>query len=448
MVRGTGQIPDPVAGESRPHRDPADRLLHRDRRPGIRRLRAHRTGQPRHAAGRPAARRTQRMVDRACGAARPRTGRGGDLPPPRTRGSGDHRRRSHVRRTRRHLRERKSPVARCPHGSLPRPCGHLHRFPRCRGRDLAGLAFHPQFRLRTQIRPRRRDRRPGRTAPAASKDRGRRSPHRGGYDRAQCDPASHCGTCEDRRSSRRRTKHRRVHRIGHAGPRGGIGSIRRRRGGCGLMNLITSVASGGTASLSLLALQNGTAGGDSGNDATWLAIGLGLGFLALMLFAVEIFIPTAGMVGILCGICAIASIVAFFQHSSSAGGFAILVYLVATPFLLVYGVKLWSHSPIGRRLILGGTDTVDGRGLDDQEVEDRVEAMAASSRRNDDAMIGRMATTATPLRPVGIIRFEGRRLDALSEAGIIEEGVEVEIVAVVDNQIKVRVPGPSDHATD
>lgn len=214
------------------------------------------------------------------------------------------------------------------------------------------------------------------------------------------------------------------------------------------MNLITSVASGGTASLSLLALQNGTAGGDSGNDATWLAIGLGLGFLALMLFAVEIFIPTAGMVGILCGICAIASIVAFFQHSSSAGGFAILVYLVATPFLLVYGVKLWSHSPIGRRLILGGTDTVDGRGLDDQEVEDRVEAMAASSRRNDDAMIGRMATTATPLRPVGIIRFEGRRLDALSEAGIIEEGVEVEIVAVVDNQIKVRVPGPSDHATD
>jgi membrane-bound ClpP family serine protease len=59
-----------------------------------------------------------------------------------------------------------------------------------------------------------------------------------------------------------------------------------------------------------------------------------------------------------------------------------------------------------------------------------------------------MATTATPLRPVGIIRYEGRRLDALSEAGIIEEGVEVEIVAVVDNQIKVRVPGPSDHATD
>ena len=214
------------------------------------------------------------------------------------------------------------------------------------------------------------------------------------------------------------------------------------------MNLVPLGPSGATASLSLLAVQTGTAAADSENSATWLAIGLGLGFLALLLFAVEIFIPTAGMIGILCGLCAIASIVSFFQYSSSAGGFAILVYLVATPFLLVYGVKLWSHSPIGRRLILGGTDTVDGRGLDEQEVEDRVETMAATSRKAADAMIGRMATTATPLRPVGFIRYEGRRLDALAEAGIIEEGIEVEIVAVVDNQIKVRRPPTSTTTAD
>ena len=149
------------------------------------------------------------------------------------------------------------------------------------------------------------------------------------------------------------------------------------------MNLISLGGPGIVASLlslSSLALQTATAAPESENNATWLAIGLGLGLLALVLFGVEIFIPTAGMVGILCAICAIASIVAFFQYSASAGSFAILVYLIATPFLLVYGVKLWSHTPIGRRLILGGTDTVDGSGLDEQEVEDRVESQAASAR--------------------------------------------------------------------
>ena len=207
------------------------------------------------------------------------------------------------------------------------------------------------------------------------------------------------------------------------------------------MNLIPLGGPGIIASLvslSSLAIQTGTSAPDSENNATWLAIGLGLGLLALVLFGVEIFIPTAGMIGILCAICAIASIVAFFQYSASAGGFAILVYLIATPFLIVYGVKLWSHTPIGRRLILGGTDTVDGRGLDEQEVEARVESQAASSKAAEEAMIGRMATTSTPLRPVGIIRYEGRRLEALAEAGVIEEGVEVEIISVVDNQIKVR----------
>ena len=100
--------------------------------------------------------------------------------------------------------------------------------------------------------------------------------------------------------------------------------------------------------------QTGVAGGSESGDPFWLSVGFGLGVLALILFAVEIFIPTAGMVGILCGISAVGSIIAFFQYSGSAGGLAILTYLIATPFLLVYGVKLWSQSPIGRRLILGG----------------------------------------------------------------------------------------------
>jgi membrane-bound serine protease (ClpP class) len=184
--------------------------------------------------------------------------------------------------------------------------------------------------------------------------------------------------------------------------------------------------------------QTGVTGGSESGDPFWLSVGFGLGVLALILFAVEIFIPTAGMVGILCGISAVGSIIAFFQYSGSAGGLAILAYLIATPFLLVYGVKLWSQSPIGRRLILGGTDAVDAEGRDEEGVEAELAADRREAVAREESMIGRVATTLTPLRPIGVIRIDDHRRDALAESGVIEEGVEVEIVEIVDDQIKVR----------
>ncbi len=173
-------------------------------------------------------------------------------------------------------------------------------------------------------------------------------------------------------------------------------------------------------------------------DASWIGIGLGLLLLALVLFAVELFIPSGGMLGILCGLAAIASVTSFFFYSPAAGGFALIVYLIATPFLLVYGVKLWSRTPIGRRLILGGTEELDGRGLDEDEIDQELDSRRRLSHESDTSLIGRIAQTATPLRPVGVIRLDGRRMDALAESGVIDVDTEVEVIAVLDNQIKVR----------
>ena len=155
-------------------------------------------------------------------------------------------------------------------------------------------------------------------------------------------------------------------------------------------------------------------------DASWIGIGLGLLLLALVLFAVELFIPSGGMLGILCGLAAIASVISFFLYSPAAGGFALLVYLIATPFLLIYGVKLWSRTPIGRRLILGGTEDLDGRGLDEDEIDQEIETRRRTTHETDASLVGRIARTVTPLRPVGVIRLDGRRLDALAESGVID----------------------------
>jgi membrane-bound serine protease (ClpP class) len=44
----------------------------------------------------------------------------------------------------------------------------------------------------------------------------------------------------------------------------------------------------------------------------------------------------------------------------------------------------------------------------------------------------------TALRPVGTIKIEGRRVDAMAESGVIESGTNIVVVDVYDNQIKVR----------
>ncbi len=182
-----------------------------------------------------------------------------------------------------------------------------------------------------------------------------------------------------------------------------------------------------------------TAGDAATADPVWLALGFGLGLLALLFFALEIFIPSGGMIGILCGLAAVASVFAFFRYDTAAGALSLVTYLVATPFLLIYGVKLWSHSSIGRRLILGGTDSVDGKGLTEEQISDELTQNATEERARAAALIGQRGRVLTPLRPVGVIEISETRHDALAETGAIDEGATIEVIEVLDNQIKVRL---------
>ncbi len=174
------------------------------------------------------------------------------------------------------------------------------------------------------------------------------------------------------------------------------------------------------------------------NDDSWLAIALGLTALALVFFALEIFLPSGGVLATICGACVFGSICSFFLYDSSAGGFSLIAYLIAAPFAVVYGIKLWARTSIGRNLILGSTESVKTTGMDEQEAA--IESAKLRQIRFDElqVMVGRKGTVITTLRPVGIVKIEGHRIDALAESGVIDEGVEIEVVEAYDNQLKVR----------
>jgi len=179
-------------------------------------------------------------------------------------------------------------------------------------------------------------------------------------------------------------------------------------------------------------------------DSTWLAIGLGLAALAIVFFALELFIPSGGVLAIICAAAVFGSIASLFIYDTSAGGFALVAYLVAAPFAVVYGVKLWARTPIGRNLILGSTESARTSEMDEETAA--LEAARMRMERMDalKAMVGRKGEVITTLRPVGMVLIDGIRVDALAESGVIEEGELVEVVDAYDNQLKVRTANDTD----
>lgn len=192
--------------------------------------------------------------------------------------------------------------------------------------------------------------------------------------------------------------------------------------------------------MTTLLLQTGTATTTStSGDSTWLAIGLGLAALAIVFFALELFIPSGGVLAIVCAAAVFGSIASLFAYNTSAGLFALFAYLVVTPFAVIYGIKLWAKTPIGRNLILGSTESARTNEMDEESA-----AMEAVRIRDENlqtlrAMIGRKGEVITTLRPVGVVLIDGERVDALAESGVIEEGEMIEVVAAYDNQLKVRI---------
>lgn len=174
---------------------------------------------------------------------------------------------------------------------------------------------------------------------------------------------------------------------------------------------------------------------DTTNNQAYFWWGIALTVIALVLFFVEFAIPSGGLLALLCGTAAVGSIVAFFMYSSSAGAAALGCYVVGTPILLVFVFKLWLNSPLSNRMVLGGNKDLAEPGEESYHDSIKVRGERLSQLQG---LIGAKGKTITSLRPVGVVKIEGQRIDAMAESGVIESAVEVVVTDIYDNQVKVR----------
>ena len=158
-------------------------------------------------------------------------------------------------------------------------------------------------------------------------------------------------------------------------------------------------------------------------------------FFALVLLMVgfclivaEIFLPSGGLILIMCVIAFIASLwcatKAWYGTSPVTFGIYLASVVLLIPTVIVGTFKIFPKTPLGKQLI--GAPTTE-------EVTPYLEEQAHLT-----SLIGRIGKTITPLIPGGMVDVDGERLHAYSEGVLIDPGVDVEIMDVRGTRVKVR----------
>ncbi len=145
---------------------------------------------------------------------------------------------------------------------------------------------------------------------------------------------------------------------------------------------------------------------------------------ACALIFIEVFIPSGGLIAVSAAASACAGIVMLFIYDPMWGVIGLLATMILGPMAIAFAFRMFPHTPIGRRMILGS------RPSDPAEAVTHLDSMQA--------LIGAEGDAITDLRPVGVVRIDGERHDALAEGPMIEAGSRVRVVVVEANQIKVR----------
>ena len=156
----------------------------------------------------------------------------------------------------------------------------------------------------------------------------------------------------------------------------------------------------------------------------WLAIGLAAaGILALIL---EVFVPSAGIIGIAGLGSIIASVVIAYQRlGNMIGSIYLAVVLVMVPVFIVLYFRFFPRSPVGRWLI-----------SQDRQAPEKGYSSFTPEKYID--LIGKEGTTLTILRPVGMVRIDGRKYSAVTGGEFIEKDKTIKVIKVEGSRVVVR----------
>ena len=156
----------------------------------------------------------------------------------------------------------------------------------------------------------------------------------------------------------------------------------------------------------------------------WVAALVVVGLVAL---ALEVFVPSGGVLGFLSVVALVAGVALAFVEQGPWFGTAVLaVTCLAVPLVLAVAFRVFPETPLGRR-VLPPPPRPD-------------EVMPDADRRAVlRTLVGRRGLTTSELLPWGDVEIDSVGHEAVSEAGPIARGAAVEVVGTQATALVVRV---------
>jgi membrane-bound ClpP family serine protease len=156
----------------------------------------------------------------------------------------------------------------------------------------------------------------------------------------------------------------------------------------------------------------------------WIIFAIFLFLLCAVLLVAEVFVPSFGLITLCSLTCLAAGLSIFFKISPAAGWTGVGAAIVMIPSVLVFAYKILPKTAFGKTVLLDGPKRPKGDAIPDTEQLQE--------------LLGKKALVISPLRPVGMCDFDGKRLECVAESGYVDKGKTVEVIKVEGTQLTVR----------
>ncbi len=153
----------------------------------------------------------------------------------------------------------------------------------------------------------------------------------------------------------------------------------------------------------------------------WSLILVAVGLTVIVL---ELFIPSAGVLGIIAAILLISGVIVGFVSGIQTGLIMLLAVLIILPVMFAVLIKAWPHTPIGRRILIGPVSHEDV--IPQGEYYTEIKTLE-----------GQLGVVRTIMLPSGMVMINGKKYDAISDGMALEPGDTIKVAAVRGNRIVV-----------
>ncbi len=147
-------------------------------------------------------------------------------------------------------------------------------------------------------------------------------------------------------------------------------------------------------------------------------------FLAGMTLVFAEILAPGGILGILAGVCFIGSCYLGYRFYPGYWGTIVIAELGLGTVLFLVGLKYLPKTRMGQAFILNTRQSQS--------------AGYVSEAENLRELLGKNGSAQTDLRPSGIARIDGKRMNVVTEGAYVEANTELEVVEVEGNRVVVR----------